>query len=133
MGNRVDSSEMAVFRMLRSATLAAILVVVGGSPALADPPPWAHGHHGRAKSVQAVPDGLSHGALTGVILGVDYANANILVGTSHGVVPVAVTPTTSIFRGSRFASFADLGRGARVTVDFSAIEGHLVAEIIRIR
>jgi hypothetical protein len=124
---------MAVFRIFRVATFAAILAVAGGTLAFADPPPWAHGHgHGRSRAEPAAV-GLTHGALSGVLVGVDYGTGNILVGTSHGVVPVAVTPTTSIFRGSRFASFADLARGARVTVDFSAIAGRLVAEIIRIR
>jgi hypothetical protein len=125
---------MAVFRVLTAATLAGVLAASGSGFALADPPPWAHGH-GKSHA-RAAEDGLpaaSHGVLSGVLVGVDYATGNILVGTSHGVVPVAVTPTTSIFHGSRFGSFADLGRGARVTVDFSAIEGRLVAEIIRIR
>jgi Cu/Ag efflux protein CusF len=71
--------------------------------------------------------------LSGTIVGVDYGSASILVGTQRGVVPVAVTPTTSIFRGSGFASFSDLGRGARVEVDFTQIDGRLVAQIIRIR
>ena len=124
---------MASFRTFRLATLAAILTVAGGALAIADPPPWSHGHHGHTRAAEAASDSLGHGALSGVLVGVDYATGNILVATSRGVIPVAVTPTTSIFRGSRFASFADLSRGARVTVDVSAIEGHLVAEIIRIR
>gem|GEM_PF-1836119 len=124
---------MAVFRAFTVATLAAVLAAAGGGFAFADPPPWAHGHgHGHARAAEAAP-GPSHGALNGVLVGVDYAMGSILVSTSHGVVPLAVTPTTSIFHGSRFASFADLARGAHVTVDFSAIEGRLVAEIIRIR
>jgi hypothetical protein len=134
LGIRVDSSEMAVFRAFTVATLAAVLAAAGGGFALADPPPWAHGHgHGHARTVDVAPGAPSHGVLSGVLVGVDYAMGSILVGTPRGVVPVAVTPTTSIFHGSRFASFADLARGARVTVDFSAIEGRLVAEIIRIR
>ncbi len=122
---------MARFRTFAAATLAAVLVAAGGSFALADPPPWSHGHghdHG-----PAAPGPEAHGVLTGRIAGVDYGSASILIATSRGLVPVAVTPTTSIFRGSGFASFSDLGRGARVRVDFSAIGGRLVAQIIRIR
>jgi len=125
----VDYSNMAWFRTFATATLAAVLVAAGGSFALADPPPWAHGHgHG-----PAAPGPEAHGVLTGRIAGVDYGSASILIATPRGLVPVAVTPTTSIFRGSGFASFSDLGRGARVRVDFSAIGGRLVAQIIRIR
>jgi hypothetical protein len=125
---------MAVFRAFMAATLAAVVATASGTFAFADPPE-GHGHHGRghARAVDAGPVSPSHGVLSGVLVGVDYAMGSILVGTPRGVVPVAVTPTTSIFHGSRFGSFADLARGARVTVDFSAIEGRLVAEIIRIR
>jgi hypothetical protein len=48
-------------------------------------------------------------------------------------VPIAVTPSTSIFRGENFASFTELERGSRVDVDVSEIDGRLVAQIIRIR
>ena len=75
----------------------------------------------------------SHAVVSGVIAGVDYGAAVILVATPHGVVPVAVTPTTSIIRGSSYASLADLGRGARVSADVSEIDGRLIAQIIRIR
>jgi hypothetical protein len=112
--------------------LAAALLAAGGAFALADPPPWAHGH-GRT-FVQGQPSsGQSHGVIAGTIAGVDYGSARLLLATPRGLVPVAVTPTTSIFRGSGFASLADLARGARVSIDFSEIEGRLVAQIIRIR
>jgi hypothetical protein len=121
---------MASFRTLAAATLAAVLVAAGAGFALADPPPWAHGH-GRTANIAPVPVG--HGSISGTIAGVDYGSASILISTPRGVVPVAITPTTSIFRGSGFASFSDLDRGAHVRVDFSAINGRLVAQIIRIR
>jgi|SRR5690348_1640916 hypothetical protein len=125
---------MASFRTLATAALAAVLLAAGGSFALADPPSWAHGHgHGRGPSPAAAPAEGAHGVLSGTIIGVDYGAASIIVATPRGAVPVAVTPTTSIFRGQGFASFADLGRGARVSIDFSAINGRLVAQIIRIR
>lgn len=135
MGSTVDSNDMASLRILATAALAAALLAAGGSFALADPPPWAHGHgHGRGETRAAVPAPASHGAITGTIVGVDYGSASILIAPpGGGTVPVAVTPTTSIFRGSGFASFADLARGARVSVDFSEIGGRLVAQIIRIR
>jgi hypothetical protein len=123
---------MAGFRTFAAAALAAVLAAAGGSFALADPPPWAHGHHGHGSDVGA-PVPAEHGVLTGTIAGVDYLSASILIATPRGLVPVAVTPTTSIFRGSGFASFSDLGRGAHVRVDFSNIGGRLVAQIIRIR
>lgn len=120
---------MASFRTLAAATLAAAFLAAGAGLALADPPPWAHGH-GHAANLAPVPVG--HGNISGTIAGIDYGSASILIATPRGVVPVAVTPTTSIFRGSALASFADLGRGAHVSIDFSEIGGRLVAQIIRI-
>lgn len=132
---------MAFFRTFAAATLAAALGVAGTPVfALADPPPWAHGgQHGRGRAQQQDPGGeqqgnpKSHATVTGTIAGIDYGSASILVETSRGMVPVAVTPTTSIFHGSTFASFSDLGRGARVSVDVTEIDGRLIAQIIRIR
>jgi hypothetical protein len=120
---------MAWLRILASATLAAVLGTASGAFALADPPPWAHG--------QGAPlaDGFarSHAVVSGRVVGVDFATASILVETAHGRVPIAVTPSTNIFRGAEFASFAELGRGSRVDIDVSEIAGRLVAQIIRIR
>jgi hypothetical protein len=125
---------MASLRTLAAATFAAALLAAGGSFALADPPPWAHGHgHGRGLAQGVVPIPPRHGSISGTIVGVDYGSASIMVATPGGAVPIAVTPTTSIFRGSGFASFTDLTRGARIIVDFSELGGRLVAQIIRIR
>ena len=132
---------MAFFRTFAAATLAAALGVAGtASYALADPPPWAHGGgHGKGHSKnsddQGNPQGnpRSHATVSGTIVGVDYGSASLLVETPRGVVPVAVTPTTSIFHGSTFASFSDLGRGAHVSIDVTEIDGRLIAQIIRIR
>ncbi len=118
---------MALLRILATATLAAVLATAGTGFAVADPPPWAH----------ALPlaDGSarSHAVVSGRIVGIDFASASILVETSHGRVPIAVTPSTSIFRGEDFASFAELSRGSRVDIDVSDVAGRLVAQIIRIR
>jgi hypothetical protein len=118
---------MAWLRILAMATLAAVLGAAGTGFAVADPPPWAH----------ALPlaDGLarSHAVVSGKIVAIDFASASILVETPHGRVPIAVTPSTSIFRGEDFASFAELGRGSRVDIDVSDVGGRLVAQIIRIR
>jgi hypothetical protein len=125
---------MAWLRTLATATLAAVLLAAGGTFAFAEPPPWAKGHgHGRGEVETAPPAEGAHGNISGTIAGVDYGSASILIATPRGLVPVAVTPTTSIFRGSAFASLSDLARGARVSVDFSQIGGRLVAQIIRIR
>lgn len=132
MGIRVDTNEMASFRTLAAATLAAALLAASGSMALADPPPWAHGH-GHVRESEGAGSPRSHATVSGTIAGVDYGSASILIDTPRGMVPVAVTPTTSIFRGSSFASFSDLGRGARVSVDVTEIDGRLIAQIIRIR
>jgi hypothetical protein len=127
---------MASFRPFAWIALAAALSAAGTGLACADPPPWAHGghgHHGRGHALTASPAAAAHGSISGTIAGIDYGSASILVATARGVVPVAVTPTTSIFRGPTYASFGDLARGARITVDFSQIDGRLVAQIIRIR
>jgi hypothetical protein len=126
---------MASFRTFATAVAAAAFLAAGSSFALADPPPWAHGHghHGRREVETAAPAAAgAHGVISGTIAGVDYGGASILISTPRGMVPVAVTPTTSIFRGSAFASLSDLARGSRVSIDFSQIGGRLVAQIIRI-
>jgi hypothetical protein len=130
LGSRVDFNDMASFRTLAAVALAAALAAAGGSFALADPPPWAHGH-GHARPAAGAP--FAHGAISGTIIGVNYGAASIVVATPRGAVPVAITPTTGIFRGSGFASFTDLVRGARVSIDCTEIGGRLVAQIIRIR
>ncbi len=123
---------MAWLRIFASAILAAALGAGSTGFAVADPsppPPWAHGHG------LPLVDGSarSHAVVSGRVIGVDFATNSILVETSHGRVPIAVTPSTSIFRGASFASFAELGRGSRVDIDVSEIDGRLVAQIIRIR
>ncbi len=121
----VDSNDMAVLRTLKTAMLAAVLAAASAALAFADPPPGHHGHaQGRAQA---------DGVIAGTVVAVNYGMASIVVKTARGSVPVAVTPTTSVFRGSGFASFADLGKGMHVTVDVSRSEGHLVAQIIRIK
>lgn len=135
---------MALFRSFVAATLASVLAAAGSTAiALGDPPPWAHGNgngngngngHGKHHSSSEEQGGnpKSHATVSGTIAGIDYGSASILVDTPRGMVPVAVTPTTSIFRGSSFASLSDLGRGARVSVDVTEIDGRLIAQIIRI-
>jgi hypothetical protein len=118
---------MVWLRFFASATLAAALGAAGTGVALADPPPWAHGLPLVGGSAR------SHATVSGRVVGVDFATNSILVETSHGRVPIAVTPSTSIFRGESFASFTELERGSRVDVDVSEIDGRLVAQIIRIR
>ena len=118
---------MAWLRIFASATLAAALGAAGTSVAVADPPPWAHGLPLVGGSAR------SHATVSGRVVGVDFATNSILVETSRGRVPIAVTPSTSIFRGASFASFTELERGSRVDVDVSQIDGRLVAQIIRIR
>lgn len=133
MGTHVDNSDMVSFRTLAVPTLAAALLVAGGGAALADPPPWAHAHHGRTEGPPSGAAQPSQGEISGVIENVDYGAATITLATPRGPVVVAVRPTTSIYRGSEFATLSDLARGKRVTVDFSAADGALVAQIIRIR
>ncbi|MFN2449502.1 MAG: hypothetical protein ABR508_06895 [Candidatus Baltobacteraceae bacterium] len=113
------------------ATAAALLVLAGAGSALAVPPPWAHSGHRGHGAPSAGP--RAHALISGTIVGIDYGSATILVATARGIVPVAVTPSTSIYRGSAFASFAEIGRGAHVDVDAADVEGHLVAQLIRIR
>ena len=143
LGNRVEKTYMAVFRFLALLVLAASLGVCGGSFALADPPAsHGHGHgHGPGGQPQEQSDQSDqspgaprfHAVVAGTVVGVDYGSANILVGTPHGLVPVAVTPTTSIIHGSHAASLSDLGKGARVSIDVTDVGGRLIAQIIRIR
>ncbi len=120
---------MVAIRAFFLAATAALGLGVCTTIAYADPPPWAHGHGRRSEDGSA----RAHAAISGTIVGVDYLSASILVATPHGVVPVAVTPSTGIYRGNAFASFADIGRGARVEIDAADVNGRLIAQFIRIR
>jgi len=117
---------MAWHRIFVPATLAAVFGTAGVACAF-DPPPWAHGQ----PFVDAAA--RSHAVVSGRVVGIDFATASILVETPHGRVPIAVTPSTNIYRGGGFVSFAEIGRGSHVDVDVSEIAGRLVAQIIRIR
>jgi hypothetical protein len=124
---RVEKSEMVLVRMVSAALLAALALGAGTGFAVADPPPWAHARHYRS----AAP--ARESAVSGTIVGIDYGTASLVVATPRGIVPVAVTPSTSIFRGSAFASFADFTRGAHVDIDVASVGGRLIAQVIRIR
>lgn len=70
--------------------------------------------------------------VAGTIVGINYAAGSVLVATARGLVPVQITPSTQIVRGSEYASFTDIGRGARVEIDVAPIGGRLIAQFIRI-
>ena len=126
---------MSVLRSLATVLLAAALAGGGCTFALADPPPWSHGH-GHSQEADGGPGDEGgprpHAVVAGTVVGVDYGNASILVATPHGPVPVAVTPTTIIIHGGTYASLANLGRGSHVTVDVIDVGGRLIAQIIHI-
>ncbi|MGZ3496260.1 MAG: hypothetical protein ACXWNK_02550 [Vulcanimicrobiaceae bacterium] len=133
---------MASFRTLGIVLmLAALLGGAANGRAVADPPPWAHTHHGHEHdAAQPTPSyfeggpAQDAGVITGVVQGVDYGSGSLLLDTPRGRIVVQVTPSTSIFRGrSGYAALTDLGRGARVQVFVSNIAGRLIAQIIRIR
>ena len=117
---------MATSRFLLSVLLAAALASGGGVPAFAQ-------DHDQDQQQEHADAPKAHAVVTGTVVDVDYGDANILVGTPHGTVPVAVTPTTSIIHGSTYASLADLGRGARVVVHVIQLGRRLIAQIIHIR
>ncbi|HET7814394.1 MAG TPA: hypothetical protein VFL13_08460 [Candidatus Baltobacteraceae bacterium] len=118
---------MVAIRTLLAAAMLALGTGAAFGMASAAPPPWAHarGH----LNFQAQPSS----AISGTIAGIDYSSASILVATPHGLVPVAITPSTSIYRGSAYASFADISRGAHVDINAADVGGRLVAQIVRIR
>lgn len=119
---------MVGIRVFSAAVFAALLAAAGAGFAIADPPPWAHPHLRAAN-----PQPRAHAVIVGTVVGIDYGSAALMVATNRGVVPVAVTPSTNIFRGSSYASFADLGRGAHVEIEAADISGRLIAQLIRIR
>ncbi len=112
-------------RALWSAVLAAS-VLVGPSmalPAMAAPP-----------SSPAERGFAAHGTLHGRIASIDYARATLVVDTAHGPVSVALLPSTNIFaRKHGYATLADLRPGVHVTISTSRVNGHLVAEIVRLQ
>ena len=116
---------MVGIRAVFVAAVGALALWSGAGPAIAAPPPWAHGH---ARAAAQQP-----GFLAGTIVGIDYTSASITVATPRGIVLVGVTPSTSIYRGNAFASFADINRGAHVDVNYAQIGGRLIAQYIRIR
>ncbi|MHB8141193.1 MAG: hypothetical protein ACYDHD_08100 [Vulcanimicrobiaceae bacterium] len=116
-------------RALWSAVLAAS-VLAGPSmalPAMAAPPssPAERG---------SAAHGPAQGTLHGRIASIDYARATLVVDTAHGPVSVALLPSTNIFaRKHGYATLADLRPGVHVTISTSRVNGHLVAEIVRLQ
>ncbi|HZT14038.1 MAG TPA: hypothetical protein VFA29_14660 [Candidatus Baltobacteraceae bacterium] len=114
---------MAASRWFASVLFAAALACSGGMPV------FAQDHEDQVEA----PPPKAHAVVSGTVIGVDYGAANIVVGTPHGAVPIAVTPTTSIIHGATYASLADLGRGSRVIVHVVQFGRRLIAQIIHIR
>lgn len=119
---------MISLRALALAVLTSTAVAAVVSPALADPPPWAHdGQHeeeGRAQD---------RGVISGQVIGVDYSSGELLLQSGGRRFQVIVLPSTSIFQGRRgYATLADVSRGRRVDVWVSESGGRLFAQIIRI-
>lgn len=140
-------ADMFVRRLVFGTLLAAALLAAAGSLALADPPDGnpnkQHHHHGtpapRSEELRARPEARpeapgphSHAVVAGSVIGVNYGVGSVLVATPQGVVPVAVTPSTSIIRGATYGSFSNLQRGAHVTIDVTDVGGQLIAQIIHI-
>ncbi|MBC5811577.1 MAG: hypothetical protein GIW95_12105 [Candidatus Eremiobacteraeota bacterium] len=111
----------------------AALTAFAAVPALADPPPWAHGL-GVYNTDDEQGPASGRGVIAGSIVGVDYSDGAMVVATKSRRVQIQVTPSTSIFFGNHgYATLSDLARGSRVEVFVSQIDGRLVAQIIRIK
>jgi len=119
---------MISLRALLLALLASTAVAGSMTPALADPPPWAHGgQHDEAGRAQ------DRGVISGEVVGVDYSSGALVLQSGGRRFDVIVTPSTNIFQGRRgYATLADLARGRRVDVWVSESGGRLFAQIIRI-
>lgn len=70
------------------------------------------------------------GVIRGTIASIDYASGTLVVRTPHGVVTVAVVPSTTISDGKEYSAVSDLRAGRRVQIAVSEIDGRLVAQSI---
>lgn len=72
------------------------------------------------------------GEIHGTIRAVDYGSEMLVVRTAKGRERVAVSPSTQIYVHGHNASLAEVHDGNVVDIFVSDIDGHLVAQIIRI-
>ncbi|HEY8314516.1 MAG TPA: DUF5666 domain-containing protein [Candidatus Baltobacteraceae bacterium] len=124
---------MASFRAFGISLLVAALVTGASSHALADPPPWSHGHGHSGYAMEGGGSARDRGAISGTVTSVDYSTGSLSLDTPRGHVEVQVTPSTNVFRGkSGYAALTDLHPGTHVQVFVSEVDGRLIAQIIRI-
>lgn len=97
--------------------------------ALADPSPTPANVYRSLDSKSA----RDAGVIRGTIDSVDYASGSVVVRGQHGLQTVNLTPSTTIYHGSQYATFSDLRRGQSVEIDVYEVSGHLVAQSIRMK
>jgi len=73
------------------------------------------------------------GSIHGTIVSIDYTQNIIVVAVQGNRTAVTLLPTTSIFRDGQNEAVSDLTQGMHVDIAVSEVNGHLIAQIIRIR
>lgn len=84
-----------------------------------------------APAGQAFPAAESF-SLTGVVEGVDYSANVVRLRSGADVLPVIITPTTTIAFGHRAGSMSDIRRGARLSISGAVRDGAFVARTVTI-
>jgi hypothetical protein len=124
-GEGAEQARDAYKRALLAVAIAMLLCWTS-APALAQTP---------APNVyKSLDSGQPHHAaeIRGRILSIDYARGNFVVESGGARKLIAVTPTTAVSSHGTYAAFADLRPGQNVDVGVYEVDGHLVAQTIRL-
>jgi hypothetical protein len=83
---------------------------------------------------KSLESGSPHHAaeIRGRIVSIDYAGESFVVASGGTQKLVAVMPTTTLSSHGAYTAFADLRKGQQVDVTVVEVDGHLVAQTIRI-
>jgi len=121
---------MTMARTVWFAALASVLAALPLRASAAPPSPSPSPNVYRSLDSRAP---RAAGIISGRIEMVDYSAGIIRVRGSHGVQVVALVPSTTIYRGSEYATLSDLRSGQFVEIALYEAGGRLVAASIRLK
>lgn len=82
------------------------------------------------RSLEAGRRARPAGLVRGTIRSVDYASGTLLVSGGPGVI--ALLPSTAIYVRHGYGALSDLRAGQRVEIAVTAIDGHYIAQSVRV-